>query len=110
MTSISPIRPRQMAASLSRSRASFKLTLTVHHDPRDRPGAIPHPKRGQRIHRRLSQPAGDHHRGRPRDCDPDQFDSTGPCTRAIRLTRLAESAARLRSEYFARGAEHVSSM
>ena len=53
---------------------------------------------------------GDHGRGRSRDNDPDQFDSTGPCTRAIRLTRLAASAARLNSEYLARGAEHVASL
>jgi hypothetical protein len=32
---------------LTWSRATFKLTLRVHQDPRDRPGAIPHPKRGQ---------------------------------------------------------------
>ena len=47
-TRISPTRPRQMAASLTRSRTSFKLTLRVHQDRRDRSGAIPHPKCGQK--------------------------------------------------------------
>jgi hypothetical protein len=54
--------------------------------------------------------ASDHGRGRSRESDPDQFDSTGRCTRAIRLTSWAASAARLRSEYLASGAEHVSSV
>jgi hypothetical protein len=109
-TRISPTRPRQMAAYLTRGRAPFKLTPRVDQDPRDRPGAIPHPKRGQEKPWPTPRPAGDHGRGRSRDGDPDQFDSTGPCTQAIRLTRLAASAARLISEYLATGAEHVSSV
>ena len=73
-------------------------------------GPIPHPKRRQRIHRDSPNPRASKIGDGPGTATPDQFDSTGPRSRAIRLTRLAESPARLRSEYFARGAERVSSM
>jgi len=75
-TRISPTRPRQMAASLTRSRAPFKLTLRVHRDPRDRPGAIPRPNADRKNHGRLPRPAGDHGRDDPGTVTPDQFDST----------------------------------
>jgi hypothetical protein len=79
------ISSRSKIAPTQRLTTEAPLTLRAHQDRRDRPGAIPHPKRGP-------------------------IDSTGPYTRAIRLTRWAASAARRQSEYLARGAEHVSSM
>jgi hypothetical protein len=55
-------------------------------------------------------PAGGHGR-MPDKGEPGlgQFDSIGPWVTARRLTSVAASVARLRSEYLARGAEQVSS-
>src|SRR5205085_10506976 len=103
-TKISPTRARPLVASTTRSRAFFnKLILRVHQDPRIVPARSLTRTAGRKNHGRLPRCASDHGRGRSRDRDPDQFDSTGPCTRAIRLTSWAASAARLQSEYLASG-------
>ena len=103
-TRISPTRPRPIVASLTRSRTSCKLTPRLIRIPGIAPGRSPTRHADRKNHGRLPRPAGGHGRERTQDCDPHRFDSTGPYTRAIRLTRSAASAARLQSEYLARGA------